>query len=326
MPISVAGVSPNLDIQTAKKWAQGFSNLKMSLSRFLTKDLSDKALRVFLTNNDKSFSNTEEDCKRFSDWVEIYCRQYVAFCGIRNICEKIIDQFNPAQFEYIGVGRSPAPLIAYFEAKNYRTRTVPLSNFRPANDTWSITDKYMLQNNPRIDAGQKQALFSHFASSFERPLVRRKILLIDYTQTAQSLIAAQEQLSNFFHDQPTQEHIEVHALALCKGPLEMAGLQQIVDGIGAPQNPVKHPIDWYNHTQERADWRAQWHMIPLVSALTGTLEETTLASLLSSQSFDNFAEFGSYKVLSQDATLTQYRTGDGLSGYEAIIENFKNMG
>jgi hypothetical protein len=46
--------------------------------------------------------------------------------GIRDIAQSIVDECPPDQYIYVGLGRSPSPLVAYLSTHGYTAVTLPL--------------------------------------------------------------------------------------------------------------------------------------------------------------------------------------------------------
>ncbi len=276
----------------------------------------------FLTywNQSYGFLQQEEFLRHF----KLYVDQVELFNGLKDVCEEILRLYPPQAYLYVGIGRSPAPIIAYFENIGVRAVTIPLSNFRPRNAAWSITDCILAQQ-ARILPAQQIALFQHFGNFFGMRPSRQRLLVIDYTQSAQSLLAAQEQLQQFFLGTPDTSTIEVHALALCRDSDEPM-VRSVATSIAEPRNILLHPIDRYFHTNARQEFARRWHVIPIAPGLgLGTLRQRLVMQALSGQQFDDLAEFGSFPILDGGANVVRY-TNDPqmIAAYDALRKELAN--
>ncbi len=148
------------------------------------------------------------------------------FRGAEELALQILAQFPQHEYFYIGLGRSPTPVIAYLFRLNRESKflgsldklviNLPLSGFRPLlRGAWSNPHKL----DAPLSSSQIKELHKHFDRFLpDIKLIRpRKVLLIDYTQTARALIASAEHLQEYFNQKagifgsaPT-----VVSLALC---------------------------------------------------------------------------------------------------------------
>ncbi|MCW7538019.1 hypothetical protein OOT46_09175 [Aquabacterium sp. A7-Y] len=215
--------------------------------------------------------------------------------GINKLSEKIVDKFPPNRFSYVGLGRSPTAVIASLQNARLRGQIVPLSSFRPAHSVPSITDEVLMSKDAeRLTPQQRERLFAHFESNFPKRPERNEVLLIDYTQSAKSLVAGQEQLQAFFQHKGWDD-IKVHALALARPG--QAGYAELV----GEQIGTSKVSDWFvSRVGDRAQFKAQWHAMSLTEGpYARTSEEAALESLFSRQGTDAFGQ--SYKVLEEGA-------------------------
>jgi hypothetical protein len=305
---------------------QAYAWVNQSNYTFPSNPIMPTILKNFLENWDQIFEVNQQ--ANFLENLSVYIEQVELFNGICDLGEKIIREYPPQVYLYVGVGRSPAPLIAYFENQKTRALSIPLSDFRPRNIGWSITDeilvKYSGQGQPRLTAANQALVFAHFKRYFPTRPIRNRILLLDYTQSAQSLISAQEQLQNFFLNDHNLKDIEVHALAICRDS-DARNVRAIANIIGAPRK-ILRPIDWLIYTNARKKFAQRWHVLPIVSEIgQGTFRQNLVMSALGGQRFDALADFGSFKILNGQNDLVRYR-GDPLfpAAYDALREELRN--
>jgi hypothetical protein len=298
----------------------------------MDEDSTRDILPMFLTNWDQTYKE-EESC-RFLSHLREYVEQVELLRGIRDLGETILRGFPVQAYCYVGIGRSPAPLIAYFENIQVRAQTIPLSSFRPRNATWSITDDVMFVRTPRgpvtqprMTLDQQQRLFSHFERYFPGRPPRQKVLLIDFTQTAQSLVAAQEQLQLFFQGRPHTSDIEVHALALCKDK-HTADVRGVAMTVGTTRNPLRHPVDWWSYSAQRERFNERWHVLPILErGQKKTLRQQLVQDALDRQRFDDLAAYGSFKILeSPTSQPTRYTNNPNEpAAYDVLRDELRNV-
>ena len=128
------------------------------------------------------------------------------FDSIQKVAQYILNNYPKNKTVYIGVGRSPVPVIAYLQTEEGTlTQNLPLSNFR-----------YNLSKYPKLDSEESLRLYSHFNNYFPseyKLLGRNEILLIDYSVTGKTLNSTQEHLDQYF--KVYQKKIsKIHALGI----------------------------------------------------------------------------------------------------------------
>jgi hypothetical protein len=285
---------------------------------------TQRILTTFLTQWNKTYGFLQQT--EFLRHLSMYVDQVELLNGVGDMCERIVAAYSPRAYMYVGVGRSPAPLIAYLENENLRTLSIPLSDFRPRNQQWSITDD-MLGQGQRITPTQRALLFHHFRRYFPVRPARARILLIDYTQSAQSLLAAQEQLQEYFRTDLGEADIEVHALALCRDS-DARIARNVAGWIGRPM-ALRNPLNWYDiyyYGAARQQFAQRWHVMPVCEqGEEVSHRQTLLMAALSRQGFDDLAEYGSFKILSGNAQLVRYTRDETISAaYDALRTELRN--
>ncbi|MGW0513164.1 hypothetical protein ACWD1W_28635 [Streptomyces olivaceoviridis] len=210
----------------------------------------------------------------------------------------ITEKYPPSGHFYLGLGRSPAAIIAALQATGHRAESVPLSDFRPAPEEgdWSIFHDAFKKYPPLTDE-QRRMLHAHF-DEFVGPHLEagKDIVLIDYTQTGLSLFAAQHYLGAYLAERGFDG--QVKALAMHQD-IDTGNLGATMDAIRAPRSWLRNPLDWYYNTSERIAWGKGADSFPLGadSALAGN--GPVLGQAFKQEAFDGLAEHGSYKLLKQ---------------------------
>ncbi|MEV5176675.1 hypothetical protein AB0L10_37630, partial [Streptomyces flaveolus] len=210
----------------------------------------------------------------------------------------ITGKYPPSRHFYLGLGRSPAAVIAALQTTGHQAGSVPLSDFRPApeNNDWSIF-RDAFKKYPALTGEQRRMLHAHF-DEFVRPHIEtgKDIVLIDYTQTGLSLFAAQHYLSDYLTERGSDS--QVKALALHQD-IDATNLGATMDAIRAPRSWLKQPLDWYYNTSHRIEWgnNADTLALGAEGALAG--KGPVLGQAFKQEAFDGLAEHGSYKLLQQ---------------------------
>lgn len=279
-------------------------------------------LPLFLANWSRTYGFLRQDA--FLRDLAMYVEQTELLRGIRDLGDRILRDYPPHVYLYVGLGRSPAPLVAYFESIRVRTLTIPLSAFRPRNVRWSITDEALGSTHARMTLQQQQALFVHFRRFIPRRPARNRILLMDFCVSGQSLLAGMEQLEQFLAMEGYGD-IATHALAICRDSDEPT-VRWVATSVGAPRSWFWRPLDWWFYSQARREMARRWHVLPIASfGLPHTRRQDLVMAALSGQRFDALAEFGSFAILSGPAALVRYTGIPGvISGYAVLMEEVGN--
>jgi hypothetical protein len=287
---------------------------------------SQQAIAACLAGSDHTFDNSEAHL--CLSWVKDYVDQLELLRGFVDIGTQIMAAYPVQNYLYVGVGRSPSAVMAWLENQRVRTVGIPLSDFRPRQVEWSITDAALappIAPQPRITPEQQQQLFAHFRRYFPERPARPCILLIDFTITAQSLIAAQEQLQGFFQSHG-MEDVEVHALAICRDSdaPTVEGLRSL---IGTPRSMWSNPIDWMFYSGQRQTFAERWHVLPICPFLTlPTRRQQLVMATLRHEGLDGVAQYGSFKILTHGA-VPRHFIGDpeNPAAYDVLREELRHL-
>ncbi|MFF0035889.1 hypothetical protein ACFYRG_06620 [Streptomyces mirabilis] len=230
--------------------------------------------------------------------AELQAGQDQVLDAVVETAELITDKYPPDRYFYLGLGRSPAAVVAALQASGHQAESVPLSDFRPGpGDAWSVLhDAFAtVPEKPPLTEDQRRMLFEHF-DEFVRPHVGRgkDILLIDYTQTGLSLFAAQHHLGQYLAERGTGAPVK--ALAMHQD-IDTATLGKTIDAVRTPRNPLRHPLDWYFNTDRRIEWGRNTDTLPLGHDSALADNGPVLGQAFKQEAFDELAEHGSYKLL-----------------------------
>lgn len=228
--------------------------------------------------------------------------QRLVIQAIRGIEAGIVKQFDPDEFEFIGVGRSPTPIMALLEKRDEASvQWFPLSDFRPQNPRWTVRTEAFgggaasaaAEHRPqKLTARQQERLFEHFDRHLVKPK-RDKVLVIDYAITGKTLLAAQEQLEQYFAARKIET--EIHAYAFCRSGGDFFNVGDLVKAVGP--KPWSLWDRWGNRAAQRESFAERWHTLPIGEA-TGDDKGRALAGLAFRRSaFDGLAPHGEYRAL-----------------------------
>lgn len=226
--------------------------------------------------------------------------QQVLVAALREMVTDIIGEFPPNEYEYIGIGRSPTPIMALLqERKDVFMQWIPLSEFRPQNPTWTIRTDALgscttLGVAPQqLSAKAQRRLFEHFDRYLVQPR-RPKILMIDYAITGKTLLAAQEQLEMYF-DVRGVETGEIHALAICRSGGDFYTVQEM-------QRAVSYQRSWWldfigKTNAQRESFGRRWHIKPTDDPLAYNRGRDIAGLAFSRSAFDGLAPHGEYRAV-----------------------------
>ncbi len=134
------------------------------------------------------------------------------FAELKQIAQEIIYLFPPDQYLYIGIGRSPAPVIAWLQVKTQAKDTVqiPLSNFKLCKPIGF--DNIGIPEFPSDDSRAK--LFRHFDSYLRiNSGFQKKWLVIDVAETGNTLRSAGFALREYAAEHDLDNSVEMLAIS-----------------------------------------------------------------------------------------------------------------
>ncbi|MEE1783794.1 DUF4157 domain-containing protein [Streptomyces sp. SP17BM10] len=245
--------------------------------------------------------------------------------------------YPPGTFVYVGLGRSPAAVMAHLQSRNPRiTHSIPLSSFRPGpEDPGSILGKVLTtKSRERNWFGRKSAvsrpsappseqqqamLDAHFAEFLPKDLPG-KVLLIDYTQSAQSLVSAQHYLQRYLG-----KKTPVYGLALHEDR-HQAQVRAVYEAVTVDEEvPMPYSPTDLDVIEDLADERATWGE-RFASRNVG--DDTPLAEAFRRELFDEYSQYGSYTLLEQELQSFEAgrpRTSDEREAYQVLKEEIEKL-
>ena len=109
------------------------------------------------------------------------------YAELRTLALELLRRYPPSEYFYLGLGRSPAPLMAFLEAAGLDYRTLPLSKLKGA-----------LQEFPERHV--QQQLRPHLAAYLPEAgaVAGRRLLLVDFVFNGPTLLRARQLLRVYF--------------------------------------------------------------------------------------------------------------------------------
>ncbi|MEV6716030.1 glycosyltransferase [Lentzea sp. NPDC051208] len=229
--------------------------------------------------------------------------------AVNDLATDITNKYPPDQFSYVGLGRSPAAVVAALQDQGHDAVSIPLSNFRPLPsdpDSILIPAYHGPDGRPKTEplTDQQQDMLDQHFDEFLGDLPHGKnVLLIDYTQGGLSLVSAQYQLQQHVNHNATPDAPppRVQAFAIH----EATNRNDILKTINAAADPgskfqsfYESYLDPSGRRNSRQDFRnnIETHEIPFRHPLGDAFRK---------EAFDEFAEHGSYKILDQNPETFQ---------------------
>lgn len=181
-----------------------------------------------------------------------------ALAELHHLCQQIIRHFPPDRYFYIGVGRSPSPIIAWLQANygNGAATQIPLSDFHLCR----IDGEGRIKSEARFpseDAAVK--LFHHFDKYLRAEVASdRRWLVIDTVMSGNTLKSAAYALTEYLY-----AHDQVGT------PVEMLGIAEVFgDAVTAaePYEKLGMSVALVSQSAEE-DKHGIWVTTPLESQL-----------------------------------------------------------
>ncbi len=140
---------------------------------------------------------------------------------LKQLSDRVITVFPPQEFLYIGIGRSPATVIAELQGRLGKDAAcnIPLSDFQ----FLETCKKGRVGFKQKMTPEQQKALFHHFDKVLGSLASNRKVLIIDYVWSGCTLLSATYFFHQYFREKDSAMVVslatgnserKVHALAL----------------------------------------------------------------------------------------------------------------
>jgi hypothetical protein len=278
----------------------------------------ETVLKAFLTHWTRRYGYLQQT--EFLKNLKDYSEQIELLIGVKEVGDWIKTWFPPEEWLYVGVGRSPTPFLAYLENEGCATVGIPLSDFRAPARSPSITDAYLGSvAASRLKPNEEALLDQHLSRYLLQTPARAKILVIDFTIQAHSLVAAHEQIERFMCARRSAE-LQVHALALHR-PGDRHYAHKVEVQIGTVRSAWRNPVDYWYNSAKRVDFRNKWHTLGIDQVVSGRVRQDLLSQAMRRESFDGLAGYSSYRILSGAQPPATYLSDNtGLSGFDILKE------
>ena len=139
---------------------------------------------------------------------------------VARIGTEIKRRFPPDRYAYLFVGRSPTPLLAYFELLHLDAYNLPLTNFKntPRPVDWHLRG---LDPGKPLSEEKEAALFDHFAKFLPNAFGGKRVLLIDFAVFGFRLNAAHLYVQRYYETRLPALVTEPFALHFAAGKMEI---------------------------------------------------------------------------------------------------------
>ncbi|MET8762365.1 hypothetical protein [Lentzea sp. NPDC004782] len=246
--------------------------------------------------------------------------------AVNDVANHITSKYPPSEFAYVGLGRSPAAVVAALQNQGHPAVSIPLSNFRPppADPNSILAPSYEAHGGKvePLNADQQNMLNQHFDEFLGGLPQDKNVVLIDYTQGGLSLVSAQHHLQQYLTDYKGSD-AKVNAFAMHQD-IDTANLGKTVNTATTPGSWTQAAWEMVVDTDRRAsrqEWQSRFEAYPIT-------KENPLGDAFRKEVFDDLAEYGSYKILDENpATFEQNRphrehnTPPGTTtGYEVLSD------
>jgi hypothetical protein len=127
---------------------------------------------------------------------------------IKTIAEQVLQRFPPTQYRYVGLGKSPTPVLAFLQSYGERVNTdvqamnMPLSKFGHRTEDMSSGERMFVDGAPLTDEqrGRLWQHFDRFIGNFDRLEDPKGIVLIDHVESGKSLFASARHLEQYLSE------------------------------------------------------------------------------------------------------------------------------
>jgi hypothetical protein len=217
------------------------------------------------------------------------------------LAHSILARYPPDRHHYIGLGRSPTPVMAYIHAMarhndKISASNLPLSKFSPSEPS------FFGGNQPNMAApltkDETERLHGHFDNFVpdRKSLDGRSVVLMDFVTSGRSLLAAKNHLGRYLQQRDGTTFSygpEVKALPLAASET-MVQTRKQMQQIGLKEMPM---------------------------AVPGKLSDDSLAGRMGREEYKPEAEYGAYKVTDPQQTSEQLRANPN-PAYGKLVEHY----
>ncbi|MBI1395207.1 MAG: hypothetical protein GC151_04435 [Betaproteobacteria bacterium] len=185
---------------------------------------------------------------------------------VKAIALQIMRRYPPGRYHYLGLGKSPTPVMAFLQEFASRASldldasSMPLSKFGHRTGSMTGAERRVV-DGPELDAEQRERLWEHFDAFVPSPgsLEGKDIVLIDLVQTGKSLVATQRHLEEYLNERylgtgatglffsalaatgclPSPPRVEALPLAIQEQQVE--GTRKVMDSLGLSDRALMIP-------------------------------------------------------------------------------------
>jgi hypothetical protein len=132
----------------------------------------------------------------------------------RDVVLAIWENYDPKFHIFIGIGRSPTPIIAFMQAASQDVVSInlPLKNIRG----FKLGGVNRLERPQMFNAAAIERLDQHFDHFLPQDLQNKKIIVIDYADTGASLDIASQEIRRYYLQRQPNLNIEVIGLGIAR--------------------------------------------------------------------------------------------------------------
>lgn len=155
-------------------------------------------LSIILINSSSSASFFLSEDYNFN--IKLAMAQYPL---VRDTVFEIWERYDPKNHIFVGIGKSPTPIIALMQAisSEVEALNLPLSNIRGFKPGGLNRYNYPQEYNPQLVA----RLYQHFDHFLPQQVNGKRIIVIDFADTGETLIRSVEEIRRYYaYNNPSQ--------------------------------------------------------------------------------------------------------------------------